>query len=179
MTPGDLAGVGSAVDPRDEEVPPLLRHRRATVAVAALFAGAPPLATAVAVGGPVTGGEIPGGASAEVIFHRGPVALALRPICLIAAESPVQVEVAPATDQVADVDQRVPSAARPGAAEGRALASARPSGPAVEPTGSVEPIRDGGLTGLLALVATVCVVGVSAGAIRAIIAQRTTRTIVA
>ncbi|BCB85959.1 hypothetical protein [Phytohabitans suffuscus] len=52
-------------------------------------------------------------------------------------------------------------------------------GVAAEALASVQPVRKTGPTGLLALIATVCVVGVSAGAIRAIIAQRATRTSVA
>jgi hypothetical protein len=55
--------------------------------------------------------------------------------------------------------------------------TADPSGePAAEPLTAVRPVGDSGPTGLLALIATVCVVGVSAGAIRAIIAQRASRT---
>ncbi|MFC0532925.1 hypothetical protein [Phytohabitans kaempferiae] len=50
---------------------------------------------------------------------------------------------------------------------------------AAEALSSVQPVRKSGPIGLLALIATVCVVGVSAGAIRAIIAQRATRTRVA
>lgn len=42
-------------------------------------------------------------------------------------------------------------------------------------TGAAKPTGDGSI-GLLALIATVCVVGVSAGAVRAIIAQRANRT---
>lgn len=45
-----------------------------------------------------------------------------------------------------------------------------------EPPASVERLSETGRTGLLAMIATVCVVGVSAGAIRAIAAQRATRT---
>lgn len=52
-------------------------------------------------------------------------------------------------------------------------------GVAAEALSSVQPVRKSGPIGLLALIATVCVVGVSAGAIRAIIAQRATRTSVA
>ena len=52
-------------------------------------------------------------------------------------------------------------------------------GVAAEALSSVQPVRKSGPTGLLALIASVCVVGVSAGAIRAIIAQRATRTGVA
>jgi hypothetical protein len=52
-------------------------------------------------------------------------------------------------------------------------------GVAAEALSSVQPVRQSGPIGLLALIATVCAVGVSAGAIRAIIAQRATRTGVA
>jgi hypothetical protein len=52
-------------------------------------------------------------------------------------------------------------------------------GVAAEALSSVQPVRNSGPIGLLALIASVCVVGVSAGAIRAIIAQRATRTGVA
>lgn len=52
-------------------------------------------------------------------------------------------------------------------------------GAAAEALSSVQPVRETGPIGLLALIATVCVVGVLAGAIRAIIAQRATRTGVA
>lgn len=53
------------------------------------------------------------------------------------------------------------------------------AGVAAEALSSVQPVRKSGPIGLLALIASVCVVGVSAGAIRAIIAQRATRTGVA
>lgn len=52
-------------------------------------------------------------------------------------------------------------------------------GAAAEALASVEPIRESGPIGLLALIATVCVIGATAGAIRAIIAQRASRTGVA
>ena len=134
-------------------MPSLLRHPRATVAVAALFAGAPPLVTGVAIGGESAGaavresgqemvfnsgrlglrcrgsvdralvtvpaettlrvinntgrrarltldgvpqGDLPDGSGANVIFHRGPVRLALRPVCGLSAESTVRVAVVPA-----------------------------------------------------------------------------------
>jgi hypothetical protein len=47
---------------------------------------------------------------------------------------------------------------------------------AAEPLGAVQPIRDTGPIGLLALIATISIVGVTAGAIRAIVAQRAIRT---
>lgn len=226
-------------------MPSLLRHRRATAVLAALFAGAPPLVSGIAVADPspapgaparqggheivfsggaplglrcaakpnaasvtvpaegtlrvvndtgrrarllldgVAQGEIAGRSSGDVLFHRGPVSLALRPNCLFASQSAARVDVA------------APSAARPSAtpstgrgtggpagagspsAAGQPPAPAMADGPAAEPMGSVEPLSDGEPIGLLALTATVCVVGVSAGAIRAIMAQRITRTLVA
>jgi hypothetical protein len=207
-----------------------------------------------------TKGEVAKGASADVLFHRGPVSLALKPDCVLADESSVRVEVVaaptvqqpapPATNPGAPVtggssggtsstgsaggsahqggatagtgtrtsgsagtatapDARgaAPSAAaRPGEEADPAQAGVAPtpaagtetaaaidglddsatdqsldntttvSGAAAEPLASVEPVSETGRTGLLALIATVCAVGVSAGAIRAIIAQRATRT---
>lgn len=46
---------------------------------------------------------------------------------------------------------------------------------AAEPLAAIDPVPERGSNGLLALVATVCVIGVSAGAIRAILAQRASR----
>ena len=189
-----------------------------------------------------TRGEISSGSAAEVLFHRGPVSLALKPDCVLADESSVRVEVvaappaaaaeppgsAPAppatgggtsgdtsgggtttggttgrTTRAEDPRQRSDSGATasadlttPGAeptpGDGTETATATVDGnlPALtdptdsvtvaganaEPLASVEPVRTGGSTGLLALIASVCVVGVSTGAIRAIIAQRATRT---
>lgn len=54
--------------------------------------------------------------------------------------------------------------------------SASPQGWAAEPVAAAEPVGDTGPVGLLALIATVCVVGVSVGTIRAIITKRATRT---
>lgn len=246
-------------------MPPLLRHHRATVAVAALFAGAPPLAVAAVAAEPappsppgvdvpdggrelifegdrrlgvrcvarssvasmsvpaettvrvvnrtgfrgrllldgVARGEIAGGASVEVLFHHGPVAVGLRPLCVFAAESAVRIEVGPPVvrPRVADAAPAAPDgeagrdagsggpapqAGPGGSAAGRVEAPVRrerqryawSSGLAAEPLEPVELVRDNGPTGLLALVATICVVGVVAGAIRAIIAQRATRTVV-
>lgn len=226
-------------------MPLLLRHHRATVAVAALFVGAPPLATAVVLAEPATPpgiraqergrellfegerrfgtrcvtrpsavsmtvraettlrvvnrtgfrtrllldgvarGELADGTAAEVLFHHGPVTVGLRPLCVFAAESAVRVEVGPPPERPLD-----PSGG--GSAAGRAeppvrqedrwyawpsgLAAA--SGLAAEPVEPIDPVRDNGPTGLLALVAAICVVGVAAGAVRAIIAQRATRTVV-
>ncbi|MFC6019082.1 hypothetical protein ACFP2T_23080 [Plantactinospora solaniradicis] len=216
-----------------------LRRRRATVAVAALVAGTPPLVSGVAMAEPVpppgmgvretdrvvtfgssgpgalrcvssskatsitvpregmvrvvndTGrrtrllldgvvhGELAAGSSADLIFHRGPVSLALRPICVFPAESAVRVEVGPVPhgpDAPGLRSTGAPPSALPGAAH---LPPSRLGGAPAELIRPVDPVRPAGPVGLLALIATVCVVGVSAGAIRAILAQRATRTVVA
>jgi len=44
---------------------------------------------------------------------------------------------------------------------------------------AMEPMRDGGAIGLLALTAAVCVIGVGAAAIRSIVSQRANRAKVA
>ncbi|MGI5212636.1 hypothetical protein [Plantactinospora sp. CA-290183] len=211
-----------------------LRHRRATVAVAALVAGTPPLVPDVATAEPVAppsvgtreshrdirfggtglGGlrcvaapeettvsvpaestvrvvngtgrrarlmldgvaraELAAGSSAEVLLHHGPVSLALRPICMFPAGSAVRVEVGPAA-QGPDAPGPWTAVAVPG---DQPPPPDRPGG-AAELTGPVAPVRPSEPIGLLALIATVCVVGVSAGAIRAILAHRATRTVVA
>jgi hypothetical protein len=181
-------------------------------------------------------GEISSGSAADVLFHRGPVSLALKPDCVLADESAVTVEVvaAPAASPTRpDQEPTTPTAGggststrnnsgttprtntaqtpRTNPAAATPASGVEPTDPAAEPTpdasetatatvdgnlpalpeptdsvtvtganadplASVEPISEQGPTGLLALIATVCVVGVSAGAIRAIIAQRATRT---
>ncbi|MEV1286750.1 hypothetical protein [Micromonospora sp. NPDC049679] len=180
-----------------------------------------------------TQGEIAHGAAAEVLFHRGPVSLALKPNCVVAEESSIRVEVVPGSPVTPSAGSTAPSGptgpgrtrpATPGTdhrrggdesttrdpaeettravpdgpdasrgAEGSSTGSAdpgdptavgaaeRPAGPdadriAAEPMASVEPVQNGGSVALLALIATVTIVGVSAGAIRAILAQRVTRT---
>jgi len=184
-------------------------------------------------------GEIGKGSSAEVLFHRGPVRLGLKPHCVLGDESSVRVEVAsaqPASPGPAPAGPSGPatgggrtpaSPVRGGAGEtaGPATGGGRstPAGPgirpatqataapgepaggpgddgiigdgtavpdvsgvdstaaeggdnlAAEPLASVEPLTNNGPIGLLALIATVCVLGVSVGAMRAIIAQRATR----
>jgi hypothetical protein len=68
-----------------------------------------------------------------------------------------------------------------------AMQAASPAAPApppaeiaaAEPVASMEPIREGGPIGLLALIAAVCVMGVGAAAIRAIVSQRANRAKVA
>lgn len=219
-------------------MPPLLRHR-ATVAVAALFAGTPPLATAAVIAEPapppgigvrdsgqqlifdgerrlatrcvtrpsaismtvpaettlrvvnrtgfrtrllldgVARGELAGGAAVDVLFHHGPVTVGLQPICVFTAARTVRVEVGPPPAQL--------FARSGGAAAGRVEPSPGPedrryawaaSGLAAEPLQSMDPVQDDSPTGLLALVASICVVGVAAGAVRAVIAQRATRTVV-
>jgi hypothetical protein len=166
-------------------------------------------------------GEIADGATAPVVFHRGPVTLGLKPSCMLSDESAVHVEVVPAPrakapgaqprpgaptqprpDQPEEQPEATPSAAptpSPAATEtpepatasedsgdsGEAMATVDDTsgtgdeGVAAEALSSVQPVRKTGPIGLLALIASVCVVGVSAGAIRAIIAQRATRTGVA
>jgi hypothetical protein len=170
--------------------------------------------------------------STDVLFHRGPVQVALVPDCSLLALSktfePVSVKVEPA-DTPADPPSS--QAAKPGghAAAGGSSGStssggsstgtdespaadrkpsASPSsssvppagggvgstgagtvegpeapggeqGLAAEPLSSVRASAERGPNGLLAIIAAVCVVGVSAGAIRAIVAQRATRTRVA
>ncbi|GAB3795015.1 hypothetical protein GCM10027605_00230 [Micromonospora zhanjiangensis] len=211
----------------------MLRHPRTTVAVAALFAGAPPLLPGIAVAGErprsavresgqelsfgsgrtglrcrasadretvtvsaeatlrvvndtgrrarlaldgVPQGDLPGGAAADVLFHRGPVRLVLRPVCGLTAESTVRVMVVPATSRA----PTTAPAARAGAAEDGGPPAAWARGPAAEVVGgAVEPVRDRGPIGLLALTASVCLVGVLAGAIRAIATQRASRAVVA
>jgi hypothetical protein len=69
------------------------------------------------------------------------------------------------------------NSANPGTVEKPAASSGQ--GLAAEPVAAAQAAGGGGPNGLLALIATVCVVGVSAGAIRAIAAQRATRTGVA
>ena len=204
-----------------------------------------------------TRGEVASGATADVLFHRGPVELALKPDCMLADEKSVRVEVLaapappaannnpanpaivpfggggastgdsdnqPASTGNTTRDQNRPAgatqddgdpatAASPGAvdpadptagdaadpanADDRANPDAAAlsadsfvdpngganldgattvAGAAAEPLASVDPVSDSGPTGLLALIATVCAVGVSAGAIRAIVAQRASRT---
>ena len=68
-----------------------------------------------------------------------------------------------------------------------AMQAAPPAAPAVlpaevaaaEPVAAMEPIRESGPIGLLALTAAVCVMGVGAAAIRAIVSQRANRAKVA
>jgi hypothetical protein len=50
------------------------------------------------------------------------------------------------------------------------------SGVAAEPVAALEPVTETGPVGLLAIMATICVAGVTAGAIRAIASQRASRT---
>jgi hypothetical protein len=67
----------------------------------------------------------------------------------------------------------------PGAGTVEGPAASGEQGLAAEPVATAQTSDGSGPNGLLALIATVCVVGVSAGAIRAIVAQRATRTGVA
>jgi hypothetical protein len=57
-----------------------------------------------------------------------------------------------------------------------AMAPARPEIAAAEPVAAMEPLTHGGPIGLLGLIASVCVLGVAAAAIRAIVSQRANRS---
>lgn len=177
--------------------------------------------------------EVKSDESTDVLFHRGPVQVALVPDCSLLALSKsfetVSVDVVRAGENPAKPPAREP--AEPGsqapgggssgggsssgsstgtdespAARGSASASpsSSPSAPAdgdasspdagtvegpeapggeqglaAEPLSPVRASSERGPNGLLAIIAAVCVVGVSAGAIRAIAAQRASRTRVA
>ncbi|HYN93301.1 MAG TPA: hypothetical protein VES42_05590 [Pilimelia sp.] len=192
-------------------------------------------------------GEVAEGSTAQVLFRRGPVSLALKPHCVLAEKSAVEVRVVaarPAIDPAppaptgptrpfgptggGETPPRATTPGGPGRAAGGSSAGGsapvRPARPgavnrsaadtppgsratpaaesptligeptstpalpvdevpadgsgtdlAAEPLGSVEPVSDKEPIGLLALIATVCVLGVSIGAIRAILAQRASR----
>ncbi|MFI5841071.1 hypothetical protein ACIA8K_15340 [Catenuloplanes sp. NPDC051500] len=194
----------------------------------------------------VTQGEVGKGEAAKILFHHGPVSLALKPNCVLTEESasvrvsvrtparpaPPAVAAAPAPEAPAPhapppaapepgspsitTRRTTPGDPRPAPATattsskagtpGGTTGSPSPSattgaaapsqsalpdplalplatgatvaaeGVAAEPVASVEPVREAGPVGLLALIATICIIGVSAGAIRAIIAQRAART---
>jgi hypothetical protein len=188
-------------------------------------------------------GEVAKGGAAEVLFHRGPVRLALKPHCVLAEQKTVRVQVVtppPPADEPATGPARpgITTGDRPsggaatggsataggstagrgsggdGAAQpGRQPAGAREEDPALipgadaaaedpdltgagtsvgesppqvnvadpgadlaaEPIGSMAPISEDGPIGLLAIIAIVCVLGVSVGAMRAILSQRASR----
>lgn len=88
-----------------------------------------------------------------------------------ASASPSSTASAPADGGVSPPDA--------GNVEGPGTTSGDEQGLAAEPISSVGTSGEGGPNGLLAIIAAVCVVGVMAGAIRAIVAQRATRTSVA
>ncbi|GAB7049271.1 hypothetical protein [Catenuloplanes indicus] len=196
----------------------------------------------------VTQGEVGKGDAAKVLFHRGPVTVALKPNCVLTEEStsvrvtvrpparvapppaaprspaepaPAVAEAPPAAPEPrspdAAPDRPTPGDTRPapaaatsstppdrptGTAESARVPGITPSavpttqsplpdplaaplggggpdvavaGVAAEPVAAVVPVEESGPVGLLALIATICVIGVSAGAIRAIIAQRAAR----
>jgi hypothetical protein len=78
------------------------------------------------------------------------------------------------------VGRGVPTVVLPPAADPTPAATAAPPSPAAaEPVVAMEPMSQSGPLGLLALVAAVCVVGVSVGAIRAFVSQRASRTAMA
>ena len=165
------------------------------------------------------GGPISDGQAVEVQFHRGPVAIAMVPDCLLnlggnGSYEPVTVNVTasspstggttgsprvvktrtsptpkPSASAVPTASEdpsldgplfpTVPDASGIAAPAGDTLEPGStvttPEGPAISLTGTDTP-RDKGPIGLLAIIATVCVVGVTVGAIRAIVSQRATRT---
>ncbi|MEQ4300607.1 hypothetical protein ABNF97_04310 [Plantactinospora sp. B6F1] len=139
-----------------------LRRRRATAVVAALFAGAPPLLFGFAAGvpePPSRAGMVPAG-----VFPAGSVGR-------------VEVGSVPRGPDVADPRSAgAPQDAAPGSYP---PPLDRPGGAAAVPVDPADPARPAGQVTLLALVAAVCVVGVSAGAIRAILAQRTRQMVIA
>ncbi|GGK38048.1 hypothetical protein GCM10010124_33570 [Pilimelia terevasa] len=162
-------------------------------------------------------GEVPAGRVAEVLFHRGPVELTLRPHCVVTRQESLRVQVvgqpvgepaqpapvplpspvptpdAPAPASPSPQPPPVPRAAAgtphplmglgPGGAAGAAEvpvldeALAADGHPAAEPMAAVEPLADRGAVTLLGLVAFVCIAGVSIGAFRVILAQRSIRGI--
>ncbi|WP_027342870.1 hypothetical protein [Hamadaea tsunoensis] len=166
-------------------------------------------------GGPITDGQ-----AVEVQFHRGPVAVAMVPDCLLdlggnGSYEPVTVNVtsaSPSGGKTASSPHTVKprTSPKPRSSASAAAAAATPSAEAsldapllpLDPSdGTTDPSGDFGATdpavapdgtpvtsltagdtptdkgpiGLLAIIATVCVVGVSVGAIRVIVSQRATR----
>lgn len=168
------------------------------------------------------GGPIADGQAVEVVFHRGPVSIAMVPDCLLnlggnGSYEPVTVNVnrnsAPATggSKTAVKPRTTPKPKPKPTAASAALPAGDPSVPAdsdlfpiEDPEAAGEPMpvpdasadsglgsdgsktvttgsafddtpMDKGPIGLLAIIATVCVVGVSVGAIRAIVGQRASR----
>lgn len=169
------------------------------------------------------GGPVSDGQAVEVQFHRGPVAIAMVPDCLLnlggnGSYEPVTVNVtmsSPTSGSTTGSPRAVmtrtspkPKRSAPPAApaspaptdepsldgtifplDPEASASAGPGLDGIEP-GSTVVTPDGnpavelasgdtpkgkGSIGLLAIIATVCVVGVSVGAIRSIVSQRASR----
>ncbi|MEE6309794.1 hypothetical protein V1634_23450 [Plantactinospora veratri] len=137
-------------------------RRQATVAVAALVAGASPLLSGVAVEASVS---LTGAGAAPVrIFPAGSVGR-------------VEVGSVPHGPDVAGPRSAgAPQEAAPGSYP---PPPDRLGGAAALRAGRAEPVRPAEEISLLVLVATICVVGVSAGAIRAIFAQRTRQTVIA
>lgn len=212
-------------------------------------------------------GEVARGSTAEVLFHRGPVALALKPQCALPEQASVRVQVIPpravappppspsgrpdpahrpttaggsdgdgsggtgrgsSGDDTGSARSRAargdsgsgdPSSGRgwpedgtgtpstgadnldgsgseadtgdgsaldpfaagaadlvPPSAGGEMVNGASQADMAAEPMASVDPVEEEGPIGLLALISVICILGVSIGAIRAILAQRASRT---
>lgn len=166
------------------------------------------------------GGPISDGQAVEVQFHRGPVAIAMVPDCLLnlggnGSYEPVTVNVSassPATGNTTGtpkvVKPRTSTSAKPKPSASATVAptedpslenplfpldpeasvtpdpnavGTEPGGTVTSPNGEIlttgyDTPKDKGPIGLLAIIATVCVVGVTVGAIRAIVSQRATRT---
>ncbi|GGJ87896.1 hypothetical protein GCM10010123_16860 [Pilimelia anulata] len=163
-------------------------------------------------------GEIGEGTVAEVLFHRGPVEVALKPHCVVTRQEPLRVQVVgqpvepgeptpsplpgtPSPQPTASAGAPTPSPTvapllRPPAGTPNPLVGLGPGGtagsvdvpvvdealaadgnPAAEPMAAVDPVVDRGPVTLLGLIALICIGGVSIGAIRAILAQRSIRAI--
>lgn len=107
--------------------------------------------------------EVPAGGAVAVAFHEGPVAARMRITCPEGERATtVMIEVGTGTS---GQDRPSPAATVPPTP----AADPAPVAPVAPVAGSGS---GGGPNGLLALVATVCVAGVSAGAIRAVLARR-------
>ncbi|NUT21859.1 MAG: hypothetical protein HOV77_22010 [Hamadaea sp.] len=167
------------------------------------------------------GGPISDGQAVEVQFHKGPVAIAMVPDCLLnlggnGSYEPVTVNVnatsspssgdstgaprvvktrtpkpkpsatpAPSASASAEEGPLFPMDPDPSSSVAAGGDSLEPGSTVVTPGGesvidvsavSSDTPKDKGPIGLLAIIATVCVVGVTVGAIRAIVSQRATRT---
>jgi hypothetical protein len=143
---------------------------------------------------------VPRGESVEVVFHRGPVTVAMVPDCshnlsdaktltvLVTEPEPAQ-SASPhkpggkSTPGPVKSGQAAPPGSQSSSTPGGTVPGGDVGAPAtvVDGDGNAQALignggrRDNGSIGLLAIMATVCVVGVSAGAMRAIITRRAGR----